>query len=96
MFKSASNSRSRPLNDLRCLAVAWHAVSMTRKSSMTTIDVRGLPEPVIATLQTVVDALRREVPAMRRRRSVRGRGLHVVDGRVKGRLTRHDIYGELG
>ena len=69
---------------------------MPRKSAIEIIDVRGLPEPVTVTLKAVVDALRREVPEKPTRRRSTGRGLRVFDGKVKGKLTRREIYDDVG
>lgn len=75
---------------------SWQTDGMPRKPTIEIIDVRGLPEPVVATLKAVVDAVRREVPEAPTRRSARGQGLRVFEGRVKGKLTRREIYDDVG
>lgn len=81
---------------MRVIVSLWQTDSMPRKSTIEIIDVRGLPEPVVATLKAVVDAVRREVPEAPTRRRARGQGFRVFDGRVKGKLTRREIYDDVG
>ena len=61
------------------------------------IDVRGLPEPLVQALQRMVQALRGELPPDTQDTPARGRQkikLPVWPGKVIGSLSRHDIYGD--
>jgi hypothetical protein len=62
---------------------------------MDTIDVRGLPEPAIDALNTMVDCLRQKTsePAPERR-AERPIKIATWPGQVLGPLTREEIYGE--
>lgn len=61
---------------------------------MKVIDVEGLPEPVAQALETVVQTLRRELhEQVERRPQIE---LPVWPGTVHGRLTREEIYEDVG
>ena len=62
---------------------------------MKSINVEGLPEPVAQALQHVVKALRQELQSQQpqKRQKV---DLPVWEGTVKGKLTREEIYEDVG
>jgi hypothetical protein len=67
---------------------------------METINVKGLPEPVVRALAAVVDALRSQAPSEGVKKSIEKgetrRELPVLPGTVYGSLTRKEIYEDVG
>ena len=57
---------------------------------METIDVSGLPEPVVRAIEAVVQALRQQQPQLPKKKEPRD--LPRWDGQVLGKLTREEIY----
>ena len=61
---------------------------------MTSINVEGLPEPVIEALAQLVEALREQFQAAKEIRP--HVDLLVFPGKVIGKLTREEIYEDVG
>ncbi len=61
---------------------------------MKTINVEGLPDPIVRSLEVVVQTLREQLRAADKpRRHVK---LSVRKGKVVGPLTREEIYNDVG
>ena len=68
-----------------------------RKSAIQSIDVRGLPEPFVTTLQSMAQMFRSTAAEMGQaeRRAPRDGALRTA-GKLKGGITRADLYGDVG
>lgn len=77
--------------------ICYTYVMNIRKSAIQSIDVRGLPEPAVASLQQMAHAFRQVYPKPRRasrRHSVNN--LIRKEGHVIGDISRRTIYGDVG
>jgi hypothetical protein len=70
---------------------------INRKSAIQSIDVRGLPEPFVTTLQSMAQMFRSTAAEIDRagRRTPRD-GAPRKAGKLKGGITRADLYGDVG